>query len=146
MLSSRRNRITTTLAACAMALLIASTALAWRLDYTLEKAAPEVSGRGAVELEQVPFTTREWFVRVRVFGLRPGSVYSVWSVDGDERHPVGLTGRNHFRTDGSGTGTYVAHTDEDTIGMKTLAIALHPGGDPADTGSMVVKLKTLLYP
>lgn len=131
-----------------MAVLIAAAALARRVDYTLEKASPEVTGRGTVELERVPFTQRDWFVRVRVFGARPDSVYSVWAVDEKtgEKLPVGLTGKNHFRTNGKGTATYAAHTDEDTIWRKTLSIALHPGGDTADTASMVVELKTMLYP
>lgn len=81
-------------------------------------------------------------VGVTVYGLKPGSVYSVWYADEKgQRSPAGVE-TNHFTTDAGGKGRFVTSAYEDVLDdWRYIDVMLHPDGNPKNTGGMTPALR-----
>lgn len=136
------------LAAALIMLFMLSPGPAQAREYDLERVAPETRAIGRATLTPGFRRSDRRELFLVVFHLKPDSVYSVWIMDkrSGRRIPAGLTGKNHFRTDGSGNGHYTHEADWLDFGWNTLEVAYHPDGEPSNTDEMIVVLRTGLYP
>lgn len=74
-------------------------------------------------------------LKIRVKGLKPNSVYTVWYVNTDPKHEQTGVGQPPyaFTTDKKGAATYTAELKESPFGKwQMLVIVRHPNGDPKD--------------
>ncbi len=127
--------------------LMAAPAGAKNVEVELKPVGPEPKAQGTVTLRQYGYISSDRILDMYFSNLKPDAVYSVWIYNSrtDKRYPAGLTGQNHFRTKGSGSGHYTAFTSEYDIDWKYIEVDYHPDGDPQNTTDMVVVLKARLY-
>ena len=77
-------------------------------------------------------------------GLRPASVYSVWSVNTKPKmHETGAgTAPYSFTTDSEGNGVYGSTLSDSPFGdWEMIMIVLHPNGDPTSMDNMQYAFK-----
>jgi hypothetical protein len=106
------------------------------------KDASGGSASGEVLIERQAMMPNLRTLGVTAYGLKPGSVYSVWYVNEQaERSPIGVK-MNHFSTDGAGKGRYVTSVYEDVLDdWRYIDVMLHPDGNPKNTGGMMPALR-----
>lgn len=83
-------------------------------------------------------------VVVKVNGLEPNSVYTVWLVnEKPQMNMTGLGGGDYsFKTDSQGNGEFRATVpEEDLANWEKLEVAYHPDGNPENMDNMKVALK-----
>lgn len=132
------------LALAVLAAGVAGTAEAFNRDFKLERTGEDPDAIGRVEVDKVAFNKPERLLKVRMFNLEPGGVYTVWVVS--ERYGRKIAGvrKNHFRAGSEGAAVYKFWGDEYRLHLKTLEVAWHPDGDPGNTEEMVVVLRGLI--
>ncbi len=101
---------------------VAQVKLAFQRSQAIEQ------GRGEAVIMDSTLTIRVW-------DLKPHSVYTVWYVNTDPEHIISGVGQRPymFKTDRKGAATFKAKLDEQPFGTwQMLVIIRHPNGDPQD--------------
>jgi hypothetical protein len=142
-----RKTLTAILVVLALLLAVSITSPEAGRETKLKKTDPGMRAHGTVEVNYVSRGVLNVLMEILVWHLEPNSLYSVWIVDtaSGERSPGGLPGQNYFRTDPSGNSHYTDYTNDWSLHLKRLEIALHPDGDITNTTDMQVVLHAILY-
>lgn len=130
--------------ALAAAVLFSTAALA-STEVPLKGTLNFQDAHGTALIEENPDVIYEQEqVTINVDGLKPNSVYSAWlSKDkpGEQLRGLGV-GPYSFRTDGNGSGTFVATVGEgEFLRWDIFEIAYHPNGDPSDVQNSQIALR-----
>lgn len=98
---------------------------------------------GEATLERMGRMEGQLLMAIDLFGLQPGSVYSVWFADGryDDMKAAGVD-ENHFKTNGSGNARYVTTTNEYEVDRwRYIRIYYHPDNNPRNMGGAVLAME-----